>query len=209
MNTKSNFKKEPTTIILFLASITLVFAFLVINLAFQKSGPSIRNGATEEEINNYAYQLLEAKPENALGYQEAIKYYKSQISAASEPEQVFSLKLDLASFFGRTGDPISGLTTLEDISPDSLSPIARYYLYATLSYLYDRDGDSETATEYYQRITDEGIYDYIAKLDAGEIDPSSATTETTETVTEPTDQDESSEDDCEEECESEDYRDES
>ena len=198
MNTKSNFKKEPTTIILFLASITLVFAFLVINLAFQKSGPSIRNGATEEEINNYAYQLLEAKPENALGYQEAIKYYESQISAAQNSDQAFSLRLGLASFFGRTGDPVSGLGVLDEISTDSLSPIARYYLYATLSYLYDRNGDSETATEYYQRITDEGIYDYIAKLDAGEIDPVSTTAETTS-------QDEPSEDGCDEECETENY----
>ena len=43
-----------------------------------------------------------------------------------------------------------------------------------------------------------GIYDYIAKLDAGEIDPVSTTAETTS-------QDEPSEDGCDEECETENY----
>ena len=201
MSIKSNLKKEPTTITLFMVSILLVIVFLGVSLAFQKSGPSIRNGATEEEIDDYAYQLLEAKPEDSLGYQEAVKYYESQISAAQNSDQAFSLRLGLASFFGRTGDPVSGFGVLDEISTDSLSPEARYYLYATFAFLYTLEGDSETASSYYQRIADEGIYDYVAKVDAGEIDPNHPSEEVSNQ--------ENDKEACDEECNNEEsYQDE-
>ena len=174
MRPKASPKKDYTTPALFCACIILVFTFLAVTLAFQKPPyPSVSYGATEAEVEDYAYSLLalDATSDTAEHYLEALDYYNTQIAASKDSEQRFNLRLDLATLLGKTGDPAAGLVVLDEISGSELPLDAKYYLYSTYAYLYQRQGDERMATDYLLRISDEDIYDYVAKLDAGEIVP--------------------------------------
>ena len=167
--------KKYTNPALFVVCIVLVFVLLIIVLtAHQSKAPSVINGATVTEVDNYAYELLKSSPDAATGkgYLDAISYYSSQVSLAKTPEHRFNLQLGFASFLGRTGDPTAGIGMLDSINAADLAPDARYYLYTTYIYLYQRNRDEAGANSYRQRIIDENIYDYIAKLDSGEMDAS-------------------------------------
>ena len=168
--------KDYASPILFMIAVALVFVFLILSITIQKSNiPSIKNGATTEEIEAYAYELLESRGDDELsnlGYTEATAYLASQVGAATDAEQKFNLELDLAIFYGETGDPGAGLRVLGEKDYSSLPLDALYYLYTTYIYLYDRSGDTEMVAEYRQKIVDEGIIDYIAGLDDGTIVPS-------------------------------------
>lgn len=166
-------KKDYTVPALFIAAVALVFIFLVVNLIFGgKKYPSIKDGASTSEIEEYAYTLLKKDDgTNNLGYNEAVAYYSSQITAAKEGEQKFNLMLDFAIFYGKTGDPFSGLGILASINEDNIPLDAKYYLYTAYIYLYGRLNDDTMVAEYRQRIVDEKIDDYFAGLDNGTITP--------------------------------------
>lgn len=165
-------RKDYTVPALFATAVVLVFIFLMVSLIFGgKKYPSVKNGASTNEVKEYAYSLLEKDDgTNALGYNEAIAYYISQISASKDKEQKFNLMLDFAIFYGRTGDPSSGVQILDSIDTD-VPPDAKYYLYATYIYLYNRLGDEALAANYSQKIIDEKIDEYFAGLDDGTITP--------------------------------------
>ncbi|MDO4889206.1 MAG: hypothetical protein Q4A25_00725 [Candidatus Saccharibacteria bacterium] len=171
-------KKDYTVPALFITAVTLVFVFLVVNLIFGgKKYPSIKDGATTSQVEEYAYKLLEKDDgTNNLGYNEAVAYYVSQIAASNDKEQKFNLMLDFAIFYGKTGDPSSGLQVLGDVD-ENIPPDAKYYLYTTYIYLYERLNDDAMATEYRQKIVDEKIADYFAGLDNGTIAPEDFKTE--------------------------------
>ena len=171
-------KKDYTVPALFITAVVLVFAFMVVSLIFGgKKYPSIRDGASTTEIEEYAYKLLEKDDgTNALGYNEAISYYNSQIEASKDKEQKFNLMLDFATFLGKTGDPRSGLQVLGDVDTN-IPPDAKYYLYATYIYLYDRLNDDSMVSTYRQKIVDEKLNDYFAGLDNGTITPEDYKTE--------------------------------
>lgn len=169
-NTAKNDYLLPT---LFAIAVALVFVFLIVSVIVGNNrAPSIKNGATTSEIESYAYKLLEKdNGTNALGYNEAVAYYTSQIEEAPNEEQKFNLRLDFAVFYSKTGDPAIGLQVLGDIDATRIPLDARYYLYATYIYLCERLGDKTLADEYRQRIVDEGIDEYFAGLDDGSITP--------------------------------------
>lgn len=169
---------------LFTLAVALVFVSLFVSITVQKDNtPSVKNGSSTTEIEEYAYSLLETEEDtaSALGYNEAIAYYDTQIAAAAaNAEQQFNLQLDFAIFYGNTGDPSAGLQVLDTIDAYQIPLDARYYLYTTYIFLYNRLGDEEVVAEYRQRIVDEGIIEYIAGLDNGTITPETNTGETTE-----------------------------
>lgn len=175
MNKKETTQKDYITPTLFCVCIALVFVFLIVSVALQRPNYlSVSYGATASEVEEYAYSLLELDDpgeETAEHYLEALSYYDSQITTSKNDEQRFNLQLGLASLLGKTGDPASGLEVLDEIDISKIPLDAKYYLYSTYAYLYQRGGKEQEATEYLERISDEGIYDYIAKLDSGEIDP--------------------------------------
>lgn len=145
-------RQEYTIRILFVAAVALVIVLSVISSGLHGSmAPSVKKGATEAEVESYAYQLLRSDNGiSARGYQDATSYYLSQIDLASTSEQKFDLSLDLATFYGETGDPRSGLSVLDGIDVAGLSPDSHYYLCATYAYLYGRLGDSEAVARYQQ-----------------------------------------------------------
>lgn len=165
-------RKDYTVPALFVTAIVLVFVFLVVSLIFgNKKYPSVKNGATTKEVEDYAYSLLNKDDgTSALGYNEAIAYYTSQISESKDKEQRFNLMLDFAIFYGKTGDPYAGLKVLNETDTD-IPLDAKYYLYATYIYLYERLNDDAMVADYRQRIINEGIDAYFAGLDDGTITP--------------------------------------
>ena len=150
-------KKDYTIPALFITAVVLVFVFLIVNLVVGgKKSPSVKYGATTNEVEDYAYSLLKKDDgTNNLGYNEAVAYYTSQIAASEDKEQKFNLMLDFATFYGKTGDPSSGLQILGNIDAASIPTEARYYLYTAYVYLYDRLGDESLAASYRQKIADE------------------------------------------------------
>ncbi len=171
-------KKDYTVPALFITAVTLVFVFLAVNLIFGgKKYPSIKDGASTSEVEEYAYTLLKKDDgTDNLGYNEAVAYYISQIALAKDKEQKFNLMLDFAIFYGKTGDPTSGLQVLSDVD-GNIPPDAKYYLYTTYIYLYERLNDDIMVAEYRQKIADEKIDDYFAGLDNGTITPEDFKTE--------------------------------
>ena len=164
-------KKDYTIPALFVTAVVLVVVFLVVSLMLGKNYPSIKNGATTSQVEDYAYSLLKKDDgTNNLGYNEAVAYYTSQIEASKDKEQKFNLMLDFAIFYGKTGDPYSGLQVLGNIDED-VPPDAKYYLYTTYIYLYGRLNDEDMVASYQQRIIDEKIPEYFAGLDDGTINP--------------------------------------
>ena len=155
---------------LFLFAILLVIIFLGVSLNFQNKYPTIKNGATTTEVEQYAYHLLDLEKDSAptFGYDESLAYYNSQIAAATDREQKCNLQLDFSIFYGNTGDPASGLQLLDTIEGALLPLDARYYLYSTYIYLFNQQGDEDAVAEYQQKISDEGILDYIAGIDDGQ-----------------------------------------
>ncbi|MBQ3441190.1 hypothetical protein IJG27_02665 [Candidatus Saccharibacteria bacterium] len=207
MSPKKEMKKDYLTPALFCACIALVFTLLIVNLIFQKPNyPSISYGATTSEVEEYAYSLLSldaSSDENTAEYYlEALNYYEAQIAASKKDEQRFNLQLGFASLLGKTGDPAAGIQVLDDIDSSKIPLDAKYYLYSTYAYLYQRSGDEEEAKNYSERIVGEGIYDYIAKLDAGEIDPEEFEKESAEDAEEEATEEEVGENDSEETSES-------
>ena len=162
-------QKDYTLPVLFSVAIALTFVFLVISVVVSNSAPSVRNGATTKEVGDYAHKLLESDKNDGTntGYLKATEYYLSQIQAAKSEEQEFNLTLDLAIFYGETGDPTAGLSALSSINADNLPLDARYYLYSTYIYLYERSNNDTQASYYRQKIEDEGINEYFANLDNG------------------------------------------
>lgn len=151
-------RKEYAIPVLFVVAVGLVFTFSAISLITRRNGPSVKDGATTYEVEEYAYKLLETdNGTSAAGYNEAVDYYNTQIAEAANEEQALSLRLDLAVFLGKTGDPVLGVQTISDIDADELSLDARYYLYSTYIYLYGREGDDDLVAAYRQRIIDEGL----------------------------------------------------
>ena len=151
-------KKDYTIPALFVTAVVLVFIFLIVSLIFGgKKYPSVKNGATTSEVEQYAYDLLKQDNNSmsVMGYNEATSYYTTQIEAATDREQKFNLMLDFATFYGKTGDPYSGLQVLGSIDTASIPVEARYYLYTAYVYLYDRLGDESLAASYRQKIADE------------------------------------------------------
>lgn len=165
-------KKDYTIPALFITAVVLVFVFLIVNLVVGgKKSPSVKYGATTNEVEDYAYSLLSKDDgTNNLGYNEAVAYYTSQIAASEDKEQKFKLMLDFAIFYGKTGDPYSGLQVLSEVDED-VPPDAKYYLYTTYIYLYGRLNDNDMVASYQQRIVDEKIPEYFAGLDDGTINP--------------------------------------
>ncbi|MBR3365806.1 hypothetical protein IKG48_01650 [Candidatus Saccharibacteria bacterium] len=166
-------RKDYTVPALFVTAVVLVFTFLIVSLIFGgKKYPSVKNGATTDQVKEYAYSLLKQDDgTNTLGYNDAVAYYASQISASKNDEQKFNLMLDFAIFYGKTGDPHSGLQILSGINDLEYPLDARYYLYTTYIYLYNRLGDEESVAVYQQKIIDEKIDDYFAGLDNETIEP--------------------------------------
>lgn len=158
---------------LFAVAVVLVFVSLIVSIIVDKNGiPSVKNGATTKQIESYAQKLLSKdNGTNAIGYNEATSYYTTQIKSASDEEQKFNLQLDFAIFYGETGDPSAGLQVLDDVDANSLPLDAKYYLYSTYVYLYERLNDEALANEYRQKIVDDGINEYFAGLDDGSITP--------------------------------------
>ena len=151
-------KKDYTIPALFVTAVVLVFVFLIVTLIFGgKKHPSVKDGATTSEVEQHAYELLKQDDNgmSVMGYNEAVVYYTSQIEAAVDREQKFNLMLDFATFYGKTGDPSSGLQILGNIDAASIPTEARYYLYTAYVYLYDRLGDESLAASYRQKIADE------------------------------------------------------
>ena len=151
--------------LLFSACILLVLIFLVVVISAQKNAvPSIGEGSSTEEIKNYVDSLM-AKKYNAEGYSGAVDYYKGQISSAVKEEDRFNLSLDLAEFYAEHGDINAGLAILDNYDSDNLPKDAKYYYYATYIYLHKLAGDTDSVTEYQQRIEDEKLDDYFLELD--------------------------------------------
>ena len=171
-------RNDIATPALFMVAVLLVIVFLVISVANQNKAPSVKNGATTSEVESYAYKLLSTdNGTNAIGYSEAVAYYASQISASTDKEQKFNLMLDFAIFYGETGDPAAGLQVLGDIDINTIPLDARYYLYSTYIYLFERQGDEESVAEYRKKIESEGINEYFAGLDDGTITPEPITSD--------------------------------
>lgn len=165
-------KKDYTIPALFITAVVLVFVFSIVSIVFGgKKSPSVKDGATTNEVQEYAYKLLEKDDgTNALGYTEAVAYYSSQIDAAEDKEQKFNLMIDLATFYGKTGDPQSGVQVLGSVDT-AIPPNAKYFLYTTYMYLYGRMGNDTMVDSYRQKIVDEKIDEYFAGLRNGTITP--------------------------------------
>ena len=165
-------KKDYTIPALFTTAVVLVFVFLTVSLIFgNKKYPSVEDGASTLEVKNYAYSLLEKdNGTNNFGYNDAIIYYTSQISSSKNREQKFNLMIDLATFYGKTGDPHAGIQVLNEV--DNAIPLnAKYFLYTAYMYLYSRLGDEAMVANYRQKITDEKIDEYFAGIKDGSITP--------------------------------------
>lgn len=154
---------------LFVVSVGLVITLLIVSLTY-KNVPSISSGATPEEISDYAYNLVSSNPGNGEVYDEATTYFQNQIDKATDEQAYLDLLLDYATFFGDTGNPTAGLEILAEIEAEELPPDARYYLYATYMYLYEKTGDIGLINDYRELIVEEGLIPYLASLDGVEIE---------------------------------------